>query len=52
MTEGLIIEGLRSSIGKHCETTTLRRVLDYQGLSLSKEMLQGLGGGVGFIYWC
>jgi hypothetical protein len=26
-------------------------VLDYHGLSLSEEMLLGLGGGIGFIYW-
>ena len=38
-------------IGKHCETTALKRVLDYHGLSLSEEMLLGLGGGIGFIYW-
>lgn len=38
-------------IGKHCETTALKRVLDYHGLSVSEEMLLGLGGGAGFIYW-
>ena len=38
-------------IGKHCETTALKRVLDYHRLSVSEEMLLGLGGGIGFIYW-
>jgi hypothetical protein len=37
--------------GKHCETSALKRVLDYHGLPLSEEMLLGLGGGIGFIYW-
>ena len=50
MAERLIIEGLRQFVGKHCETSALKRVLEYHGLSLSEEMLFGLGGGVGFIY--
>lgn len=51
MAESLMVEGFRSFIGKHCETTALKRVLDYHEFSLSEEMLLGLGGGVGFIYW-
>ena len=51
MPERLILEGFKQFVGKHCETTALRRVLDYHGLSLSEEMLLGLGGGIGFIYW-
>lgn len=51
MAERLMVEGFKPFIGKHCETTALKRVLDYHGLSLSEEMLLGLGGGVGFIYW-
>ena len=51
MAGKLIIEGLKPFVGKHCETTALKRVLDYHGLSLSEEMLLGLGGGIGFIYW-
>jgi hypothetical protein len=37
--------------GKHCWTTALRGVLDYHKLHLSEEMIFGLGGGLGFIYW-
>lgn len=42
--------------GRHCETVSLKKVLDYngagyRGLSFSEEMLLGLGGGLGFIYW-
>jgi hypothetical protein len=51
MPSKLIVKGLNPFIGKHCETTALKRVLDYHGLSLSEEMLLGLGGGIGFIYW-
>jgi len=51
VTERLMVEGFKPFVGKHCETTALKRVLDYHGLSLSEEMLLGLGGGIGFIYW-
>jgi len=51
MAEKLILEGFKPFIGKHCETTALKRALDYHGLTLSEEMLLGLGGGIGFIYW-
>ena len=51
MPERLIVEGFEPFVGKHCETSTLKRVLDYHGLYLSEEMLLGLGGGIGFIYW-
>jgi hypothetical protein len=51
MPERIMLEGFRPFIGKHCETTALKRVLDYHGLSLSEEMLLGLGGGISFIYW-
>ncbi len=40
-----------SWIGKHCETTAIKRVLDYYGFSFSEEFLFGLSGGIGFIYW-
>ena len=51
MPERLILEGFEPFVGKHCESTALKRVLDYHGLSLSEEILLGLGGGIGFIYW-
>ena len=51
MSERLVIEGFKPFVGMHCETTALKRVFDYHGLSLSEEMLFGLGGGIGFIYW-
>ncbi len=49
--EKLIIQDFNQFGGKHCQTTALKSVLDYHGLHLSEEMLLGLGGGVGFIYW-
>jgi hypothetical protein len=51
MAERLTIQGFEPFVGKHCETSALKRVFDRHGLSLSEEMLLGLGGGVGFIYW-
>lgn len=51
MTEKLIIEDFKQFGGKHCQTTALKNLFDYYGLHLSEEMLLGLGGGVGFIYW-
>jgi hypothetical protein len=51
MPSKFIVKGLEPFIGKHCETTALKRVLDYHRLSLSEEMLLGLGGGIGFIHW-
>jgi len=51
VAEKLILEGFEPFIGKHCETTALKRAFDYHGLSLSEEMLFGLGGGIGFLYW-
>ena len=51
MTERFVFLGFKQFIGKHCETSALKRVLDQHELSLSEEMLLGLGGGVGFIYW-
>lgn len=37
--------------GLHCETSAIRKVLLYHELPISEEMLLGLGGGIGFIYW-
>ena len=51
MVERLMIQGFKQFGGKHCETASLKKLLDYHKLSLSEEMLLGLGGGVGFIYW-
>ena len=36
--------------GKHCVTTALRQVLNYEGVHFSEEMLLGLGGGIYFGY--
>ena len=49
MSERLVIEGFEPFVGKHCETSALKRVFDYHGLCLSEDMLFGLGGGIGFL---
>ncbi len=47
----MCIGNFRPVGGKHCWTTALKNVLEYHGLHISEEMLFGLGGGIGFIYW-
>ena len=37
--------------GLHCETSAVQKVLAYHDLPVSEEMLFGLAGGIGFIYW-
>jgi hypothetical protein len=49
--EKLMVQGFNQFGGKHCQTAALKNVLAYHGLHLSEEMLLGLGGGIGFIYW-
>ena len=49
--EKLVLKNFTNFGGKHCQTTALRTILDYDGLHLSEEMLFGLGGGISFIYW-
>ncbi|MFQ6052228.1 MAG: BtrH N-terminal domain-containing protein [Candidatus Hydrothermarchaeota archaeon] len=49
--EKLMIQGFNQFGGKHCQTAALKNILGYHGLHLSEEMLLGLGGGIGFIYW-
>ncbi len=51
MAEKIILENFNYFGGKHCQTTALKSILEYHNLSLSEEMLFGLGGGIGFIYW-
>ncbi|MBU7015581.1 MAG: BtrH N-terminal domain-containing protein, partial [Theionarchaea archaeon] len=47
----MVLENFKYFGGKHCQTTALRSILQYYGIDMSEEMLLGLGGGLGFIYW-
>ena len=51
MEQTLIVPGFKHYGGKHCETTAANHVLRHHGIELSEELLFGLGGGIGFIYW-
>jgi hypothetical protein len=51
MGERHVIEDFDLFGGLHCETSAVGKVLSYNGLSLSEEMLLGVGCGIGFIYW-
>ena len=45
------LEGFKSLETHHCVTGSMRHVYVYNDHPISEEMLLGLGGGVGFIYW-
>ncbi|WET77185.1 BtrH N-terminal domain-containing protein [Amycolatopsis sp. QT-25] len=47
----MILDGIDTAGGEHCETSTLRILLRHAGIELSEPMLFGLGEGLGFIYW-
>jgi hypothetical protein len=49
--ERIVLEDFNEFGGNHCQTTALKNMLRYRGVDVSEEMLLGLGGGVGFIYW-
>jgi hypothetical protein len=49
--ERIILDTFKYFGGKHCQTTALRNILRYHGIDMSEELLLGLGGGLGFIYW-
>jgi len=51
MKERLVLKDFTYFGGKHCQTTALKSIMEYHDLHLSEEMLLGLGGGLGFIYW-
>jgi len=47
----VILGGIDTTGGEHCETSTLHVLLRHAGVELSEPMLFGLGEGLGFIYW-
>ena len=44
-------EGFRSLETHHCITGSMRHIYVFNNHSLSEDLLLGIGGGVGFIYW-
>lgn len=47
----MIIDKFKHYLGVHCESTSIRDLLAFNGLQLSEPMVFGLGSGLGFIYW-
>ncbi len=45
------LDGFQSIETHHCVTGSMRHVYLYHGHAISEEMLLGVGGGVGFVYW-
>ena len=37
--------------GTHCETASIKNLLDFYGLSISEEMIFGIGSGLNFIHF-
>lgn len=46
-----LFSGFESLETHHCITGSLRHIYVYNHHPLSEEMLLGIGGGVGFLYW-
>ncbi len=46
-----ILQGFESLETHHCVTGSMRHIYLYNDHPLSEEMLLGVGGGVGFVYW-
>jgi hypothetical protein len=46
-----VLKGFESLETHHCVTGSMRHIYVYHNHPISEEMLLGLGGGVGFIYW-
>ncbi|OXS34154.1 BtrH N-terminal domain-containing protein [Streptomyces sp. XY006] len=47
----VMVKGVDTRGGQHCETTALGVLLRHQGIDLSEPMLFGLGSGLSFVYW-
>lgn len=45
------LHGFESLETHHCITGSMRHVYVYHGHDVGEDMLLGIGGGVGFIYW-
>jgi hypothetical protein len=45
------LEGFKSLKTHHCVTGSMHHIYVYNDHDISEEMLLGIGGGVGFIYW-
>lgn len=50
-TELKPFEGFRSLETHHCITGSMRHIYVFNDHPLSEDLLLGIGGGVGFIYW-
>ncbi len=51
MSNQFVVDDFNLFGGLHCETSAVQKVYRHHGLPITEEMLFGLGGGIGFIYW-
>ncbi len=48
---GKPLTGFKSLEAHHCVTGSMRHIYAYHGHDVSEDLLLGIGGGVGFVYW-
>ncbi len=46
----IILRDFPAAEGLHCSSTSVRKVLEYDGLAASEALVYGLGSGLGFFY--
>ena len=51
MSQRYVLDDFNLFGGLHCETSAVWKILQYHDLPISEELLFGLAGGIGFIYW-
>jgi hypothetical protein len=45
-----LVENYRHHIGSHCESGSLRNLLGHAGLTVSEQLVFGIGSGIAFVY--
>ncbi|HEX3076738.1 MAG TPA: BtrH N-terminal domain-containing protein [Lachnospiraceae bacterium] len=45
-----IVDDFKTSDGKHCVTTAIKQVFEYNNYPLTEEMIFGIGSGLSFVY--
>ena len=48
--EKIELTGFKAVEGQHCESTSIMNALNYQGVPLSEEMINGLAGSISFAF--
>ncbi len=46
----IVLRDFPAASGLHCSSTSVRKVLEYEGVPVSESLVYGLGSGLGFFY--